>query len=105
MISERIQKLRGKMQISQAELANRLGVTRSSINAWEMGLSVPSTQFIVEMAKIFCVSTDYILGVNSEEMLSLRNLERNEIEIILKLVDYFNCKNETKDCEYIHNMT
>lgn len=90
MLSEKIQELRGKMQISQAELARRLGTTRSSVNAWEMGLSVPTTQFVVEMAKIFSVSTDYLLGVESEEMVSLRGLSRDEVEIILKLVDCFN---------------
>ena len=83
------------MQISQAELARRLGVTRSSVNAWEMGLSVPTTEFVVEMAKIFSVSTDYILGVESEEMVSLRGLSRDEVEIVLKLVDCFNQKKES----------
>lgn len=78
------------MQISQAELARRLGTTRSSVNAWEMGLSVPTTQFVVEMAKIFSVSTDYLLGMESEEVVSLRGLSRDEVEIILKLVDCFN---------------
>ncbi len=95
MLAEKIQELRGKMQISQAELARRLGVTRSSVNAWEMGLSVPTTQFVVEMAKIFSVSTDYILGVESEEMVSLRGLSRDEVEIVLKLVDCFNQKKES----------
>lgn len=90
MLSEKIQELRGKMQISQAELARRLGTTRSSVNAWEMGLSVPTTQFVVEMAKIFSVSTDYLLGMESEEVVSLRGLSRDEVEIILKLVDCFN---------------
>lgn len=90
MLSEKIQELRGKMQISQAELARRLGTTRSSVYAWEMGLSVPTTQFVVEMAKIFSVSTDYLLGMESEEVVSLRGLSRDEVEIILKLVDCFN---------------
>ena len=80
------------MQISQAELARRLGVSRSSVNAWEMGLSVPTTQFVVEMAKIFSVSTDYLLGVETGEMVSLRGLSRERVEIILKLVDGFNHK-------------
>ena len=59
-----------------------------------MGLSVPTTQFVAEMAKIFNVSTDYILGVEAEETVSLRGLNREEIEIILKLVDHFNRNKE-----------
>lgn len=94
MIGKKIKELRGRMNMSQAELARRLGTTRSGVNAWERELSAPTTQFVVEMAKIFNVSTDYILDVEAEETVSLRGLERDEIEIILKLVDYFNRKRE-----------
>ena len=48
--------------MTQAELAKKLGITRSSVNAWEMGISVPSTQYIVELALLYNVSTDYLLG-------------------------------------------
>ncbi len=42
MIYERIKKLREKQGYTQTELAKMLGVTRSCVNAWEMGISVPS---------------------------------------------------------------
>ena len=51
--AERIKTLREKFGLSQAELAGRLDITRSSVNAWEMGISVPSTQYIVELAQLF----------------------------------------------------
>ena len=57
-LAGKIKQLREKSEMTQAELARELGLTRSSINAWEMGLSVPSTPFIVELAKLFGVSTD-----------------------------------------------
>ena len=47
MIYERIKKLREKQGYTQTELAKMLGVTRSCVNAWEMGISVPSTQSLV----------------------------------------------------------
>ncbi|MDY4231508.1 MAG: helix-turn-helix transcriptional regulator [Candidatus Faecousia sp.] len=47
MIAERIAALREQRHLTQAELAKRLGVTRSSVNAWELGISVPSTQYLV----------------------------------------------------------
>ena len=56
--AERIKTLRENFGLSQAELASRLDITRSSVNAWEMGISVPSTQYIVELAQLFGVSTD-----------------------------------------------
>ena len=48
MISDKIKILREQKGLTQAALAKKLGITRSSVNAWEMGISVPSTQYVVE---------------------------------------------------------
>ena len=48
MICDRIKQLREQAGYSQAQLAKRLDVTRSSVNAWEMGLSIPTTQYVVD---------------------------------------------------------
>ena len=61
MIGENIKNLREENNYSQTALAKRLGISRSAVNAWEMGISIPSTQYVVELAKIFKVSADYIL--------------------------------------------
>jgi transcriptional regulator with XRE-family HTH domain len=53
MISERIRRLREENGMSQAELARRLDVTRSSVNAWESGLSAPTIQYVVAMTRLF----------------------------------------------------
>ena len=63
MICDRIKQLREQAGYSQAQLAKRLDVTRSSVNAWEMGLSMPTTQYVVTLAKLFHVSADYLLGL------------------------------------------
>ena len=66
MICDRIKQLREQAGYSQAQLAKRLDVTRSSVNAWEMGLSMPTTQYVVTLAKLFHVSADYLLGLTDE---------------------------------------
>lgn len=40
-LCERISELRNSLGITQAQLAKKLGLTRSAINSWEMGLAVP----------------------------------------------------------------
>lgn len=58
MISHRIKELRERNQFSQAELAKILGITRSSVNAWELGISVPSTKYVIELHIFFlCLLT------------------------------------------------
>ena len=65
MIADKIKMLREKRGITQAELAKQLGLTRAGVNAWEMGISVPSTQYVVELALFFKVSTDYLIGLEN----------------------------------------
>ena len=77
-LAGKIKQLREKSEMTQAELARELGLTHSSINAWEMGLSVPSTPFIVELAKLFGVSTDYLLGLTDEKKAYSASKNRKE---------------------------
>ena len=86
MIDERLRQLREENRLTQSELAKRLGITRSSVNAWEMGISVPSTQYIVELAMLYRVSTDYLLGQDKRVTLDISGLSEVDIDIIYQLV-------------------
>ena len=61
MVSEKIKSLRLTNGYTQITLANKLGVTRSTVKVWEMGTSMPSAKNIIELSNIFNVSTDYLL--------------------------------------------
>ncbi|MCI9278995.1 XRE family transcriptional regulator [bacterium D16-50] len=89
MIAERIKHLREKNNLTQSSLAKKLNVTRSSVNAWEMGISVPSTALIVDLAKLFHVSTDYLLGLNENATLDISSLNDKETMILYELIEYF----------------
>lgn len=94
MTGEIIKSLRETAKFSQAELARRLDVSRSSVNAWEMGLSMPTAQYLVALAKIFHVSTDYLLGVEPEMCLVLDGYSQQEVELVYQLVRYFDQSHE-----------
>lgn len=89
MIAEKIKTLRETNNLTQSALAKKLNVTRSSVNAWEMGISVPSTSLIVDIARLFHVSTDYLLGINNTSSLNLYGLNDREIMLVYELVEYF----------------
>ena len=89
MICDRIKQLREQAGYSQAQLAKRLDVTRSSVNAWEMGLSMPTTQYVVTLAKLFHVSADYLLGLTASSSIVLDGYTQEEIELIYNLIRYF----------------
>ena len=92
MISDKIRELREQAGYSQSQLAKKLDVTRSSVNAWEMGLSTPTTQYIVALAKLFHVSADYILGTEADRSISLRGYSEEETELVLNLLRYFDSR-------------
>lgn len=87
MISEKIRELRIRLGLTQLQLADKLGLTRSSVNAWEQGISVPSTPYIIQLAKLFNVSTDYLLGVDETSTLNVSGLEVKDVQVVYDLVD------------------
>lgn len=74
--------------MTQTELAKLLGITRSSVNAWELGISIPSTQYVVELAMLFKVSTDYLLGVEHTVSVNVSGLSEGDIQIVNALVNH-----------------
>ena len=89
MIGERIKEVREKNQMTQSALAKRYGISRSAVNAWEMGISVPSAQYLVELSLLFGVSTDYLLGLDHSETIDIGFLEEDEKQIICALLNCF----------------
>lgn len=90
MISEKIKYLRDKYSYTQSELAKKLGITRSSVNAWEMGISAPSTQYLVDMANLFKVSTDFLLDLSNDLSVNISRLTEDEKDILFSMLKYFN---------------
>ena len=93
MIADKIKELREQLNMTQAALSKQLGITRSSVNAWEMGISVPSTQYIVELANIFKVSTDFLLDINNTAVLSVSGLTDEDILVVSELINHLRNKN------------
>lgn len=94
MVADKIRYLREQNGFTQAELAKRLGITRSSVNAWELGISVPSTQYVVDLAGIFKVSTDYLLGVKATSAISVDGLSEKDIQLVDAVITHLREKNQ-----------
>ncbi len=67
ILADKIIALRKKAGWSQEELASQLGVTRQSVSKWEGAQSVPDMEKVVQMSRLFGVSTDYLLKDELEE--------------------------------------
>ena len=61
--SERLKDLRIDAGMTSDQLAKKIGVTKSTISFWENGVNEPNASYIVAVAKLFSVSSDYLLGL------------------------------------------
>lgn len=96
MIAERIKELRQARGWTQADLARRLSVTRNGVNSWEQGLSTPSPASLVDLARLFSVSTDYLLGVERLNTVNVTGLDERDVAILAELADRLR-KNKAED--------
>ena len=67
ILGDKIMNLRKKAGWSQEELANRLNVTRQSVSKWESAQSIPDLDRVIQLSRIFEVSTDFLLKEELEE--------------------------------------
>ena len=66
-IGERITVLRKEKNISQAELAKRMNVSRQAVSKWEQGASSPDTERLIQLAEILGSEVEYLAtGVHPE---------------------------------------
>lgn len=96
MTSDKIKDLRQARGWTQADLARRLGVTRNGVNSWEQGLSMPSPASLVDLARLFSVSTDYLLGVENLTTVNVSGLDARDVAILAELADRLR-KNKSED--------
>lgn len=71
-LSKKVYEMRKAQGLSQEQLAEKLGVSRQSVSKWEAGESMPELERVVEMSKIFNVSTDYLLKESEVDELTVR---------------------------------
>ena len=60
--------LRKERNMSQANLAKRLGVSQTAVSQWETNKNYPDSNTSKELAEIFSVTTDYLLNVDSSKL-------------------------------------
>ena len=89
-----LKKLRQQEGLTQQQLANKLGVTKSVISYYELQERYPSPDVLTKLAQIFHVSTDYLLGIEKGEVIDLSGLDEEDIVTVKRLVTSLKNKNK-----------
>lgn len=63
---ERLYQLRKKNGLTQADVAERLGISRQAVSRWEIGVAVPTVEKLKELSELYGVSLDYLMPSDSD---------------------------------------
>lgn len=74
-IGSRLSVCRQNKNMTQEELANRLGITPQALSKWERGISLPDIAMLPDIARILEISTDDLLGLSQENIAEKNNYE------------------------------
>ena len=85
-LHEKIYQLRKQAGMSQEEAAERLNISRQALSRWENGTAQPAANNIVEISKLFEVSTDYLLNdkyESDDDLPKVKEVRTNGIHQIM----------------------
>ena len=90
LLADKIVTLRKRAGWSQEELAAQLGVSRQSVSKWEGAQSVPDMDKVVQMSRLFGVTTDFLLKdeLSEEEPAPEGGVNHSAMQALLEEEDY-----------------
>lgn len=68
LFGDRLKELRKNNNLTQDDIAKMFNVTKNAVYSWEVNKTQPSMEIIVALAKYFNVTTDYLLGLNKNDI-------------------------------------
>ena len=91
-IGDHIRRLREGKGWTQQALGKRLGKKTATISAYETNAKLPSVDCLIEMAELFGVSLETLVYGENAELLSVRALTQEQIELVSALAQYFSAE-------------
>ncbi|MDY2629067.1 MAG: helix-turn-helix transcriptional regulator [Lachnospiraceae bacterium] len=93
---DRLKLLRTQAGLTQKQLAERIGATKSMISYYELQERQPSSVSLRKLSEVFHVSTDYLLGLEKGESIDVSGLNEEDIQLVRHLVSVLREKNRKK---------
>lgn len=92
-LGKRIRALRLGKNLTQEQLAKRIGMTKSVISAYEASMRYPSYDVLMKLASIFSVSIDFLLGVTHKQTIDISELSEENKALVVNFVEALKEKN------------
>ena len=91
-IGKFIAECRKEKKLTQAQLAERLGITDKAVSKWERGLSLPDSSIMLELCTLLDITVNELL---SGEEISMENQNQKNEELLLEMSKELERKNRT----------
>ena len=90
-LGDKLRDLRNERNLSQAQLAKRIGVNSSTVALYETGDRLPSLPRLIALSRSLGVTTDYLLGVSREKdcCLDVTGLTQRQIESLEAVIENY----------------
>lgn len=85
-LGQKVKQLRESRGWSQEYLAKRTGVTKSAISTYELNMRTPSADVVKSFAKVFGVSSDYLLSIGERRMVDVEGLSERDEALVRELI-------------------
>lgn len=89
----RLKELRTQAKLTQQQLAQRIGITKSVVSFYELQERAPSPEVLIKLAGVFHVSTDYLLGLDKKETIDISGIDSEEVALLRALAESLRKKN------------
>ncbi len=93
-MGDKLKTLRTEKKLTQKQVSDMIGLAISAVSSYESGTRYPSYDVLVKLARIFHVSTDYLLGMTDKRNIDVTDLGDDEIELVSQLVDMLRNKHK-----------
>lgn len=90
--SEKLRTLREARGLTQLQVANRIGVSKAMISAYETASKAPSIEVLIRLSRLFGVSVDYLVCVDAPKYIDVSELDDESSALIATLVDKIKTK-------------
>ena len=90
---KRLKELRTQAGMTQSQLSKYIGVTKSVISFYELQERASSPEVLIKLARVFHVSTDYLLGLDKRETLDITGISEKDIALLRALAESLRNKN------------
>jgi len=87
MLGKRINELRTAFGWNQVQLAEKLNISKQTVSNWENENIQPSIEMLLRVAKLFHVSTDYLLGLSDEPTINVAGLPISFVAHLTQIID------------------